>query len=53
VLACEVVAASQVARQRTLEMLDFVRTELHLDPLVATAIERGIRARHQRVDPSK
>jgi len=53
VLACEVVAASQVARQRTLEMLDFVRTELHLDPLVATAIERGIRARHQRVDPGK
>jgi hypothetical protein len=53
VLACEVVAASQVARQRTLEMLDFVRTELHLDPLVATAIERGIRARHQRVEPSK
>jgi hypothetical protein len=53
VLAREVVAASQVARQRTLEMLDFVRTELHLDPLVATAIERGIRARHQRVDPSK
>ena len=53
VLACEVVAASQVARQRTLEMLDFVRTELHLDPLIATAIERGARARHQRVDPGK
>ena len=31
-------------------MLDFVRTELHLDPLVATAIERGVRARHQRAD---
>jgi uncharacterized membrane protein YebE (DUF533 family) len=53
VLACEVVAASQVARQRTLEMLDFVRTELHLEPLVAAAIERGVRARHQRVDPGK
>ncbi len=53
VLACEVVAASQVARQRTLEMLDFVRTELHLDPLIATAIERGVRARHQRVDSGK
>jgi hypothetical protein len=53
VLACEVVAASQVARQRTLEMLDFVRTELHLDPLIAAAIERGVRARHQRVDPGK
>jgi uncharacterized membrane protein YebE (DUF533 family) len=50
-LACEVVAASQVTRQRTLEMLDFVRSELHLDPLVASAIERGVRARHQRVEP--
>ncbi|MBV9749803.1 MAG: tellurite resistance TerB family protein [Acetobacteraceae bacterium] len=53
VLACEVVAANQVARQRTLEMLEFVRTELHLDPLIAAAIERGVRARHQRVDPGK
>ena len=49
-LACEVVAASQVAKQRTLEMLDFVRDELHLDPLIAAAIERGVRARHQRVE---
>ena len=49
-LACEVVAASQVIKQRTLDMLEFVRTELHLDPLVATAIERGVRARHQRAD---
>lgn len=51
-LACEVVAANHVTRQRTLEMLDFVRNELHLDPLVATAIERGVRARYQRVDPT-
>ena len=49
-LACEVVAANHVARQRTLEMLDFVRTELHLDPLIAAAIERGVRARHQRAE---
>jgi uncharacterized membrane protein YebE (DUF533 family) len=49
-LACEVVAASQVVRQRTLEMLEFVRTELQLDPLIAAAIERGVRARHQRFD---
>lgn len=52
VLACEVVAANHVARQRTLEMLDFVRVELHLDPLVAAAIERGVRARHQRAEPA-
>lgn len=53
VLACEVVAASQVASQRTLEMLDLVRTEMHLDPLIAAAIERCVRARYQRVEPSK
>ena len=49
-LSCEVVAANDVTQQRTLEMLDFVRTELHLDPLVAAAIERGVRARHQRTE---
>jgi hypothetical protein len=49
-LACEVVAASQVVKQRTLDMLEFVRSELHLDPLVAAAIERGVRARHQRAE---
>lgn len=47
-LACEVAAANQVARQRTLEMLELVRDELQLDPLIAAAIERGVRARHQR-----
>jgi hypothetical protein len=52
-LACEVVAASQVAKQRTLEMLDFVRNELQLDPLIAAAIERGVRARHQRFEAGK
>lgn len=48
-LACEVVAADQTASQQSLQMLNFVRDELRLDPLVATAIERGVRARHQRV----
>jgi len=52
-LACEVVAANEVTRQRTLEMLDFVRSELHLDPLVASAIERGVRARHQRIESTR
>jgi tellurite resistance protein len=48
-LACEVVAADAVSRQPSLQMLEFVLNELHLDPLVAAAIERGVRARHQRV----
>jgi hypothetical protein len=52
-LACEVVAANPVTQQRTLEMLEFVRTELRLDPLVAAAIERGVRARHQRAESAK
>jgi len=48
-LACEVIAADEVAGQQSLEMLAFVRTELHLDPLVAAAIERGVRARNRPV----
>ncbi|MBV8455888.1 MAG: tellurite resistance TerB family protein [Acetobacteraceae bacterium] len=48
-LACEVVAADEIAGQQSLEMLEFVQAELHLDPLVAAAIERGVRARHRRV----
>lgn len=49
-LACEVIAGDQRASQQTLEMLEFVQSELHLDPLVAAAIERGVRARYRRVD---
>jgi len=30
-------------------MLELVMQELHLDPLVAAAVERGARARHQRI----
>jgi tellurite resistance protein len=52
-LACEVVAADRFAEQDSLRMLEFVRTELHLDALVAAAIERGTRARHQLVDPER
>ena len=48
-LACEVVAADRFAEQDSLRMLEFVKAELHLDPLVAAAIERGARARHQMI----
>jgi len=47
-LACEVVAADHNVGQQSLEMLEFVMNELRLDPLVAAAIERGVRARHQK-----
>jgi tellurite resistance protein len=50
-LACEVVAGGRGARSQSLDMLEFVRGELGLDPLISAAIERGVRARHQRVDP--
>ncbi len=49
-LACEVVAGDGFAGQSTLQMLEFVLGELHLDPLVASAIERGARARYRKVE---
>jgi uncharacterized membrane protein YebE (DUF533 family) len=48
-LACEVAAADRFAEQDCLRMLEFVRVELNLDPLVTAAIERSARARHQQV----
>lgn len=49
-LACEVVAADRFAEQDSLRMLEFVKAELNIDPLVTAAIERGARARHQQVE---
>ena len=49
-LACEVVVGDRGFRSASLDMLEFVRQELHLDPLIATAIERGIRARYVPVE---
>ncbi len=48
-LACEVAAAGRLAKQPALQMLEFVKDELQLDPLAAAAIERAARARHQQV----
>ena len=46
-LACDVVAAERAPQQPVLRMLEFVVSELRIDALVAAAIERGARARHQ------
>ena len=46
-LACDVVAAQRAPQQPVLRMLEFVVSELRIDALVAAAIERGARARHQ------
>ncbi|WP_158922600.1 tellurite resistance TerB family protein [Acidisphaera sp. S103] len=51
-LGCEVVAGGDGAQRQSLDMLEFVRGELKLDTLISTAIERGVRARYQRVDPA-
>jgi hypothetical protein len=48
-LACEVVAAETNHGQAILRMLEFVGAELRLDRLVIAAIERGTRARYQRL----
>jgi hypothetical protein len=49
-LACEVVAADRVHGQAILQMLEFIGNELKLDTLVVSAIERGTRARYQRIE---
>jgi hypothetical protein len=48
-LACEVVAAETDHGQAILRMLEFIGAELRLDRLVVSAIERGTRARYQRL----
>lgn len=48
-LACEVVAADVAHGQAILQMLEFIGTELRLDTLVISAIERGTKARYARL----
>ena len=52
-LACDIVAADKGGSQAALRMLELVNSELRLDPLVASAIERAARARHQRIRPAE
>jgi tellurite resistance protein len=46
-LACEVLASDRAVGQESLRMLQFLVGELDLDPLVAAAIERGVRVRQR------
>ena len=48
-LACDVAAADGTVFQTELELLREIRYELEIDPLHATAIERGARARHLKL----
>lgn len=48
-LACDVAAADGHVTQGEARLLEEVRDELEIDRLHAAAIERGARARHQRI----
>ena len=48
-LACDVAAADGRLQETELRMLQELRYELDVERLVAAAIERGSRARHQRL----
>jgi len=48
-IACDVAAADQHVSQEEARLLEMLRHHLDLDRLTAAAIERGSRARHQKV----
>ena len=50
-LACDVAAADGRVAMTELRMLEELRHELAVGRLAAAAIERGARARHQRIEP--
>ncbi len=51
-LACDIAAADGVVAMTELRLLQELRHELKVGRLPASAIERGARARHQRLEPS-
>lgn len=50
-LACDVAAADMRVQMTELRLLEMLRHELDVDRLTAAAIERGARARHQKLVP--
>jgi len=48
-IACDLVAADGEASQEELRLLELIRHRLAIDRLIAAGIERGARARFQRV----
>ena len=50
-LACDVAAADGSVAMTELRFLEELRHELRVGRLAAAAIERGARARHQRIEP--
>jgi hypothetical protein len=49
-LACDVAAADKRVNIYELRLLELLRDELRVGRLAAAAIERGARARHQRLE---
>lgn len=50
-LACDVAAADGNVRMSELTLLEMLRHDLSVGRLASAAIERGARARHQRLEP--
>ena len=48
-LACDVAVADGRTNDEVLRMLELIRERLAIEQLVAVALERGARARHQRL----
>jgi hypothetical protein len=48
-IACDLVASDGEATQEELRVLELIRDRLHIERLVAVAIERASRARFQTV----
>jgi hypothetical protein len=48
-IACDMVASDGAATQEELQLLDLMRERFEIDRLIAAAIERGARARFQKV----
>ena len=48
-IACDLVAADGEATQEELRILELIRYRLNIDRLIAAAIERGAKARFQRL----
>jgi tellurite resistance protein len=52
-LACDVAAADERVQMTELRLLEMLRHDLNVGRLAAAAIERGARARHQRLEPKR
>ncbi|MEM1382772.1 MAG: tellurite resistance TerB family protein [Pseudomonadota bacterium] len=50
-LACDIAAADGKVAMTELRLLEILRHDLRVGRLAAAAIERGARARHQRLEP--